>query len=148
MTRNVLRSIVVNAPPDRAYAIWSDFENFPRFMAPVDRVRMDGRRLHWRAVFEDGPLEWEADIVETTPPRRVAWHAAAGRQQNVVVTIRPIDDTQTEVTIGAEFNADPESRAQHTLRFEEYLRAFKDLVEGTSPADWMSAPDDVPGRFA
>lgn len=147
MQRNVLRSIVVNAPPARVYAIWSDFENYPRFMGPIVRVRADGRRLHWRAVFEEGPVEWEADVVEMTPPRRVAWHAAAGRQQNVVVTIRPIDDIQTEVTIGAEFDADRESHAHRTLRFEEYLRAFKDLVEGTPPGEWMSAPDDVPGRF-
>lgn len=148
MTRNVLRSIVVQAPPERAYAIWSDFAGFPRFMGPVVRVQVDGRRLHWRAVFADRAVEWEAQIVELTPPRRVAWHAAGERQQNVVVTIRPIDELQTEVTIGAEYVAGSDAHMRRTLRFEEYLRAFKELVEETSPGNWMRGDDPAPREIA
>lgn len=129
MTRNVLRSIVVNVPPERAYAFWSDFENFPRFMAPIVRVQRDGRRLSWRATFDGQLADWDAEIVELSPPRRVAWHATGDRHHHVVVTLRPLDDVQTEVTIGAEYVADPHEHQNRSLRYEEYLRAFKDLVE-------------------
>ncbi|HEY2587302.1 MAG TPA: SRPBCC family protein [Tepidisphaeraceae bacterium] len=146
MTRNVLRSIVVTAPPERAYAIWSDFESFPRFMGPVVRVQVDGHRLYWRAMFDGGAVEWEAAVVELTPSRRVAWHASGERQQNVVVTIRPIDEAQTEVTIGAEYRANSETHARRTVRFEEYLRAFKELVEEPSLGDWTIGGDQPPGE--
>jgi uncharacterized membrane protein len=129
MTRNVLRSIVVNVPPERAYAVWSDFENFPQFMAPIVRVRQDGRRLFWRAVFDGQADEWEAQVVELSPYRRVAWHASSGRHHHVVVTMRPLDPAQTEVTLGAEYNASPQQHERRALRYEEYLRAFKELIE-------------------
>lgn len=147
MTRNVLRSIVVNVTPERAFDIWSDFENYPRFMAPIVRVQQDGNRLHWRAMFDGQPAEWEAEVVELSPHRRVAWHATRGRHHHVVVTMRPIDEHRTEVTMGAEYNARPREHEQRSLRYEEYLRAFKDLVESPIPNGWMISSPDLPPEF-
>lgn len=145
MTRNVLRSIIVNVPPQRAFEIWSDFENYPKFMGPIVRVKQDGRRLFWRAMFDGSPADWEAEVVELSPPRRVAWHAVGDRHHHVVVTIRPLDDQRTEVTIGAEYDASPREHERRSLRYEEYLRAFKDLVESPSAADWMRSLSGPPG---
>ena len=137
MTRNVLRSVVVNVPPERAFAIWSDFENYPRFMAPIVRVQQDGRRLIWYALFDGEPAEWEAEVVEMSPYRRVAWHASSGRHHHVVVTMRPLDEQQTEVTIGAEYVASSGEHERRSLRYEEYLRAFKELVEAPGTDGWI-----------
>ena len=147
MTRNVLRSIVVHVPPERAYAVWSDFENFPRFMAPIVRVRQDGRRLFWRALFDGQAQEWEAEVVELSPCRRVAWHGASGSHDHVVITMRPLDRAQTEVTLGAEYNASSEQHEQRAVRYEEYLRAFKDLVEGPPPEALADRLPEAPGEF-
>lgn len=147
MTRNVLRSIIVNVPPERAYAVWSDFENFPRFMAPIVWVRREGRRLFWRAMFDGRADEWEAEVVELSPHRRVAWHAASGRHHHVVVTLRPLDSVQTEVTLGAEYDASPKQHERRALRYEEYLRAFKDLVESPHARALADPLPDAPGEF-
>lgn len=147
MTRNVLRSIVVNVPPERAYAFWSDFENFPQFMAPIVRIRRDGRRLTWRATLDGKPLEWDTEVVELSPPRRVAWHAISGRHHHVVVTMRPLDHAQTEVTLGAEYVADSKEHEQRSLRYEEYLRAFKQLIERPQAGGWIPSNADSPTTF-
>ena len=42
------RSITVDAPVERVYEFWNDFENFPRFMSHVHEVRRTGPdRTHW-----------------------------------------------------------------------------------------------------
>lgn len=147
MTRNVLRSIVVNVPPERAFAIWSDFENYPRFMAPIVRVQQDGNRLLWRAMFDGQSAEWEAEVVELSPHRRVAWHATRGRHHHVVVTLRPLDAQRTEVTMGAEYIATSREHELRSLRYEEYLRAFKDLVERSTSTPWITSASDLPSEF-
>lgn len=147
MTRNVTRSIVVNVPPEQAYGVWSDFENFPRFMAPIVHVRQEGRRLFWRAVFDGRAREWEAEVVELSPYRRVAWHGASGGHDHVVITMRPLDAAQTEVTLGAEYNATSGQHEQRAVRFEEYLRAFKDLVECLAPGELADRLPETPGEY-
>lgn len=150
MTRNVIRSVVVAASPERAYAAWSDFENFPLFMEPIVRVRADGKHLKWRAVLDGRSVEWDAEVVELSPPRRVAWHATRGQHHHVVVTIRPLDDHQTEVTLGAEYVADSREHQRRALRYEEYLRAFKELLESMPMRERAGAAAEVarPRDFA
>lgn len=143
MTRNVLRSIIVNVPPERAYEYWSDFENFPRFMRQIVAVHREGRRLCWRAIFDGQPVEWDAEIVELSPPRRVAWHLTGSWHHHVVVTVRPVDEMETEVTIGAEYVAGPHEHQSHSLRYEQYLRAFKDLVERHPGGGMLAAEPGV-----
>lgn len=147
MTRNVIRSIIVNVPPERAFAVWSDFENFPRFMAAIERVEVEGRRLKWHATFDGQPTQWETEIVELSPHRRVAWHATSGRHHHVVVTLRPLDHFQTEVTLGAEYVADPREHEHRSLRYESYLHAFKQLVESPTAGSWLTPNEDAPREF-
>jgi hypothetical protein len=116
-------------------------------MAAIVRVRQEGRSLFWRAVFDGQAEDWEAEVVELSPFRRVAWHAIRGRHHHVVVTMRPLDQLQTEVTLGAEYVASPQQHERRALRYEEYLRAFKDLVEGLPPGALTDALPEAPGEF-
>lgn len=70
-------SFLVNAPAERAYSIWRDFENLPRFMAHLKSVRvLDNDRSEWVA---SGPfgreLSWTAEMIEDTPNHRISWQA-------------------------------------------------------------------------
>jgi uncharacterized membrane protein len=76
----VEKDIVVNAPVERVYQLWTDFENFPRFMRHLRSVRVTGPRTsHWVA---NGPagtaVEWDAEITADTPNELIAWRSAAG----------------------------------------------------------------------
>lgn len=70
--------IEVDAPAERAYAIWADFGSYQDWIGGVEEVTRTGDRLHWKA--GPGPVtkEWEAVIVAEEPGRRLAWEAPDG----------------------------------------------------------------------
>src|SRR5919202_1791756 len=68
----VEKSIDVNVPVRTAYNQWTQFEQFPRFMEGVKEVRqLDDQRLHWRAEIAGKEKEWDAEIFEQVPDRKV-----------------------------------------------------------------------------
>jgi uncharacterized membrane protein len=71
----VQKSLNVAAPVSEVFALWSRYENFPRFMANVREVRpAAGGRSHWTVVGPGGvPLEWETVETAREPDRSLAW---------------------------------------------------------------------------
>jgi len=74
------KDIEIDAPIERVFDLFSDFENFPRWMRHIRDVHYSGRRYtRWRA---DAPLgtsvEWEAETVAFDPPRLIAWRSVRG----------------------------------------------------------------------
>jgi uncharacterized membrane protein len=72
--------ITINKSPAEVYRFWRDFENWPRFMYHLQSVRVSGdRQSHWAV---NGPamktIEWDAEIVEDTPDRLIAWRSLPG----------------------------------------------------------------------
>ena len=66
-------------PLREVYNQWTQFEDFPRFMEGVLEVRqLDDKRLHWRAKVGGSEKEWEAEIVDQVPDRRIAWKNLRG----------------------------------------------------------------------
>ena len=74
------KSIEINVPVEVAFALYSDFERFPEWMKHIKEVRRTGENLtKWAA---DAPLginvEWEAEITEFEPNRRITWRTVRG----------------------------------------------------------------------
>jgi len=78
--------------------------------------------------------EWDADIVDQTPNRRIAWKSRAGARNAGAVLFAPTDDG-TLVTLKLVY--EPEG-ATETVgdalgvvrhKVEEALRSFKDFIE-------------------
>jgi uncharacterized membrane protein len=70
----------VNASPKKAYELWRNFENLPRFMSHLKSVRaLDESRSEWVA---SGPMDreirWNAEITEDTPNQRIGWRTLPG----------------------------------------------------------------------
>jgi uncharacterized membrane protein len=128
-------SLVVQAPLEEVYNQWTQFEEFPRFMEGVKEVRqLDDKTLLWRVRIGGSVKEWEADIVDQTPNRRIAWRSRAGAGNAGAVLFAPHGD-DTQVTLKLVY--EPEG-ATETLgdalgfvkrRVEEDLRSFKDFIE-------------------
>ena len=72
-------AITINAKPDDVYARWRDFESLPTFMYHLESVQvMDDRHSHWVAKAPAGTtVEWDAEIVEDLPGKRIAWRSVA-----------------------------------------------------------------------
>ncbi len=139
------KSIDINVPVRTAYNQWTQFEDFPRFMEGIKEVRqLDNRRLHWRAEVGGKDKEWDAEISEQTPDRRIAWHNTTGTRNVGQVSFQPIDDNRTRVTLLMDY--EPEGMVEKAGdvmgvvfgRVEGDLHRFKEFIEsrGAESGAW------------
>jgi uncharacterized membrane protein len=97
---SVEKSIEVNVPVRAAYNQWTQFEEFPRFMEGVEEVRqLDDKRLHWKAEIAGKTEEWDAEITEQIPDKRVAWTNTSGAKNAGVVTFHYVGPEKTRVNL-------------------------------------------------
>lgn len=76
---SVRRAITIQCTPQEVYELWRDLRNLPRFMEHVKSIEVVSDKVsRWRV--EEGPkvLEWEAEITEDTPGRRLRWRSRPG----------------------------------------------------------------------
>lgn len=98
-------SVDVMVPARTAYNQWTQFEEFPRFMHHVERVRqIDDRHLHWEARMAGKRMEWDAEIVEQIPDKRIAWRSTTGAHHAGVVTFHRLADDKCRVMLQLEFD--------------------------------------------
>jgi uncharacterized membrane protein len=78
----VQQSHTIGRDPETLYAAWRDFSGLPRFMRHLESVEViDERRSRWVARAPAGrTIEWEAEIAEDEPGRRIAWHSVEGSE--------------------------------------------------------------------
>lgn len=72
--------IEIDAPLERVFDLFSDFESFPRWMRNIKEVRYTGRRLsRWTAAAPLGTtIEWEAETTLFEPDHRIVWRSVRG----------------------------------------------------------------------
>lgn len=130
------RSIEVQVPASTSYNAWTQFELFPHFMEGVEEVRQkDDRHLHWRANVLGKTEEWDAEITEQIPDKRIAWRAQTGAANAGVVTFHRLSDESSRVMLQMEY--EPERVSERIgdalgimrLRVEGDLERFKSFVE-------------------
>jgi uncharacterized membrane protein len=97
---HIEKSIVVDRPVSMVYNQWTQFETFPMFMSGVVDVRqLDANHVHWKVRFAGRDKEWDAEITEQEPDRRISWKSIAGDQNAGTVRFRPLGKERTEVTL-------------------------------------------------
>jgi uncharacterized membrane protein len=76
----VSRTITVDAPVERVYEFWNDFENLPSFLTHVREVKRVGPdRTHWVVAGPGGaPVEWDAIVTRRVPQQEIAWRTVEG----------------------------------------------------------------------
>jgi uncharacterized membrane protein len=130
------QSIEVHVPVRTAYNQWTQFEEFPRFMEGVESVtQLDDKRLHWRANIGGVVKEWDAEITEQIPDKRIAWRNISGTKNAGVVTFHRIDDHTTRIMLQVDY--DPEGIVENvgdavgitSARVRGDLERFKDFIE-------------------
>lgn len=74
------RRIEIEAPVERVFDFFSDFESFPRWMKNIREVHYTGRRFtRWAAEAPLGTqVEWEAEITRFEPDHCIAWRSVRG----------------------------------------------------------------------
>jgi uncharacterized membrane protein len=104
---SIVETIEVNVPLRTAYNQFTQFEDFPQFMKSVKEIRqLDDKRLHWKANIAGEDKEWDAEITEQIPDKRIAWRSIGGVQNAGVVTFHKISDNVTRVTLQMDYQPD------------------------------------------
>jgi uncharacterized membrane protein len=133
----VEESIDVNVPLSTAYNQWTQFEEFPKFMASVQEVKqLDDTHLHWSANVAGKTKEWDAEITEQIPDQRIAWRSIGGVKNEGVVTFNKIADDRTRIVLHMDYA--PETAGEKIadavggvkLMAKGNLKRFKELIEG------------------
>jgi uncharacterized membrane protein len=141
MAEQTTKTIIVGGSVAEIYRIWSNFENFPRFMKHIKSVTRAGdRRSHWVA---EGALgmkaEWDAETTRLEENKRIAWRSTddSSVKTSGQVTFNDLKG-QTEVTVTLQYVA-PAGKTGGKVaklvsdlggRLEEDLRKFKAYAEG------------------
>jgi uncharacterized membrane protein len=142
------RSIEVEAPISTVYNQWTQFEEFPRFMAGVQEVRqLDDAHLHWVAKIAGVTKEWNAEIVRQEPDRVIAWRGFGDADQLGTVLFHPIDATHTRVTLDLEIEPkDAATKVADAIglieaRVDGDLGRLKDFIEsrGVETGAWRGS---------
>ena len=132
----VEESIELDVPVSTAYNQWTQFEDFPKFMASVQSVRqVDDTHLHWRAIVGGKIKEWDAEITEQIPDKRIAWRSTGGVANAGVVTFHKISENRTRVMLQMDYR--PQTLLEKAgdlggavkLTTKGNLKRFKELLE-------------------
>ncbi|GAA1240265.1 SRPBCC family protein [Kitasatospora nipponensis] len=135
-------SVEVDVPVAAAYAQWSRFEEFPRFMPGVLSVQRTAPHLtHWVVRLAGATREFDATVTELVPQERIAWCSLSEEvRQAGVVTFHRLSEGRTRVML--QLDSSPLGVLEtvggalgfvHRQSLED-LRGFKDFVE-SSPGD-------------
>ena len=138
MTSKVEKSIEVEAPLQRVYNQWTQFEQFPEFMGGVEEVKqLSDTTLHWTAKIAGVTREWDAEILEQVPDRKVAWAATTGTTNAGSVYFESLGTNRTAVRLVLEY--DPEGFVEKvgdrlnivSRQAQNDLEKFKEFIEGS-----------------
>jgi uncharacterized membrane protein len=131
------KSIDVNVPAQIAYNQWTQFEEFPRFMEGVLEVRqLDDKHLRWRTSIGGKEKNFDAEITEQIPDKRIAWRSRSGAPNAGVVTFHPLNDRMSRIML--QMSYEPEGVVEKggdllgvaSRRIEGDLKRFKEYLEG------------------
>jgi len=142
---SIEKSIDINVPARTAYNQWTQFEEFPHFMEGVRQVtQLTDKRLRWRVDIGGKEKEWDAEITEQIPDRRIAWRSLTGASNAGVVNFEHLSDAKARVTVRMDYT--PEGAVESigdwvglvSNRVEGDLQRFKEFIEsrGTETGAW------------
>jgi uncharacterized membrane protein len=95
---------VVNAPIDQVYALFTHFNDFPKFIRFVKEVTYyDDMHTHWVADIA-GRHEWDAVNTGWDPKRQIGWTSTDGLENYGMLTFLPHGPNQTKVLVTISYN--------------------------------------------
>jgi uncharacterized membrane protein len=143
--------VEVDCPIRTVYNQWTQFEEFPRFMSGVKEVRqLDDTHVHWRADIWGKEKEWDAEITEQEPDKRISWKSVSGALNAGTVRFEPLGENRTRVRLVMSY--EPEGTVESvgdamgavTSKVQTTVEQFKKFIEarGSETGSWRGEVDD------
>ncbi|MGN6814779.1 MAG: SRPBCC family protein [Solirubrobacterales bacterium] len=144
-------SIDVAIPVSAAFALCTQYGDFPEFLDRVESVEVDGRDLEVIAKIGGAVRELAIEVMDERTDERLDWECAEGYEHSGVVSLHPLAPrlTRLELTIERQ----PEGLGERFTRrvgltqrtIEEELRRFKAYAELWEEAEeFEDADSQVP----
>jgi uncharacterized membrane protein len=145
------KEIEVDRPLSTVYNQWTQFEEFPHFMSGVKEVRqVDDTHLHWHADVGGRELEWDAEITEQEPDKRISWKSISGVTNAGTVRFDGIGAGRTRVRLWMSY--EPDGPTEHIgaalgvmeRQVQTTVEEFKKFIEarGGESGAWRGEVDD------
>jgi uncharacterized membrane protein len=101
----IQKSVEVKCPVRTAYDQWTQFEEFPRFMAGVKEIKqLDDTHLHWHAEVWGKDKEFDVEITEQVPDQMISWRSTTPEVPNAgSVRFEPVAPDRTRVQLTMEY---------------------------------------------
>lgn len=142
----VNRAITIDKPAMDIYNYWRQLENLPRIIDHLESVqRLSDRRSHWVANTPMGRVEWDAEITDDEPGRRITWRSIEGSQLSTRGSVEFRDAPGGRGTeVRASFRYEPPGgklaavfaklfRTEPSQEISEALRRLKRMMETGEP---------------
>ena len=134
------KEIVVNAPPERLYGIWRNFQNLPKILSHIEKVEiLSPNRSRWTLKAPVG-ISWEAELINDKLNELIAWRTDGNQWVNHAgsVTFQSIGGGSTRVHVSLQYDP-PGGQIGHAVaslfaedagsKVEQDLGNFKRAVE-------------------
>jgi uncharacterized membrane protein len=134
------KEIVVNAPKERLYGIWRNFENLPKILSQIEGVEvLSPTRSRW-TLKAPVSISWEAELINDKINELIAWRTVGNQWVNHAgsVMFQPIGDGSTRVHVSLQYDP-PGGQIGHAVaslfaedagsKVEQDLVNFKRAVE-------------------
>ena len=148
----VQKTLHVDAPVERVFGFWIDYQNFPRFMANVRDVEVHEDRSRWTVAGPAGvPVHWTSELTRVEENALIEWRSVPGsvvRHEGCVRFQPDGEGTRIKVrlcymppagtfghAVAAMFGADPKSEMDADL-----LRLKSMIETGRPPHDAAQRP--------
>ena len=149
--QRIEKTVEVNCPIRTVYNQWTQFEDFPKFMAGVKEVRqIDDTHLRWHAEVWGKDEAWDAEITEQTPDERISWKSTAGAQNAGTVRFEQLGPERTRVRLAMAY--EPEGVVENVgsmlgameTRVQSSVDDFKKFIEarGRETGGWRGQVHD------
>jgi uncharacterized membrane protein len=135
----VRTSALIQASPEDLYTMWRDIESAPLWQEEIQQVTRTGPNTsHWVMNSGDKSIEWDSEILNDEPGRRIAWRSIGGDsdQAGEVMFENAPGNRGTVVTVLQEFRMGKLASAWETVvgrnpkqAVVENLRHFKAFAE-------------------
>ncbi len=156
-------SVTVSAPLHQVYALYTHFNDYPKFMTFVKEVTyLDAERSHW-VVDVAGEHAWDAINDGWIPDRRIGWRSLDGLRNSGSVTFEAVGTDATRITVDVTYEppAGILGRLGETLgaggqferRLQHDLQHFATMVDQSPPgaldptsSTYLFHPDSAAAR--
>lgn len=135
----VRTTALVQATPLDCYELWRNYNAIPMWQEQIREVRVTGPKIsHWVMEVDGKSIEWDEELMQDEPGKRIAWRTIEGDSYNAgeVIFEEAPGGRGTMITYLQEFGQGKMKTALDTVRNRnpkqsaiENLRHFKAFME-------------------